>query len=138
MAAIAFTGTISWDFIDVENRNIIAGEDIAANQVVYYDPTTGKALKASANTTGKKTPRGIALDTVKAGQPVTVVRRGEIAGPILSGNFGTLVYLADTAGGLDTVASATTTVPVGYVVPDSKRVPEKALFVDFTGLTIYG
>jgi len=103
---------------DIESY--IATEAIAAGQAVYI-LTTGKVGVADANSAGKEQFRGIALQSVGAGQAVDVLHKGDVYGFTLSGNADSLAYLSDTAGGLDTSASGSKTVAAGRVVclPDS-------------------
>lgn len=99
----------------------IAGAAVTAGQVVYDDPTTGKVLVADAAVAGKHTPAGIVVQQDRAiGQGVNLMRKGHVAGfDIQALNAGAILYL-DTAGTINTVANATTTVPLGTVVPTGK------------------
>lgn len=116
MAAVALTASqISLpDPQKCDVRSYIATEAITAGQAVYI-LTTGKVGVADANAAGKQQFRGIALKGVGAGMAVDVLHSGEVAGFTLTGDADTLVYLSDTAGGLDTSAG-TMTVRCGRVV----------------------
>lgn len=110
-------------------RDHIAGEMITVGQSVYTD-ATGKSGLCSANTTGKQQFRGIALTPAGPGQATSVLEQGEVYGFDLSGvAYDGLVYQADTAGGLDSAASSTKTVPVGRVTALSDSARTKVLFV---------
>lgn len=106
----------------LENGNVIeariAGETIDVGKVMYEDATTGLAYVADAAVAGKHTPAGINVQMKKnARQAVPCVRHAQIAGFDLTALApGALIYL-DTTGDLNNVANATTTVPVGRVVP---------------------
>lgn len=76
-----------------------AGATITQGQPVYTDPTTGKYLLSDNNATGKKTVRGIALNSAADGQPLTIQRSGDVTiGATLTA--GARYYLSDTAGGI--------------------------------------
>ncbi len=62
-----------------ETVSMIAAAAIAAGQALYQD-TNGKAGVADANAAGCQQFRGIALETVGAGQPVSVLVRGHVYG----------------------------------------------------------
>ena len=94
--------------------DMIAVEAITAGQAVYQD-TNGKAGVADANASGKQQFRGIALNAAGAGQAVSVLIRGHVAGFTVSGmNGDALAYLSDTVGRIAD-ANGTMTVNVGRV-----------------------
>lgn len=108
--------------------DMIAAEAITAGQPVYQT-SAGKAGIADANAAGKQQVRGIALYDTPAGKPCAILRRGYIAGYVLSGvAYDGAVYLSDTAGSLDDTAG-TMTVNIGRV--ESLNDPDltKVLFV---------
>ena len=114
---------------DAVIRSYIAAAAITAGQAVYLN-TAGKVDLAQANSSGKEQFRGIALESVGAGQAVSVLVEGSLAGFDLSGvAYDGLVYLADTAGGLYDTASSSKTVQVGRVVPVSDNALTKILYV---------
>jgi hypothetical protein len=95
-------------------KDYIAGVAITKGQAVYVT-TAGKLGVADANDAGKEQCRGIALNSAGAGQAVSVLQSGEVAGFAITGlNVDALVYLSDTAGALAD-AAGTKTVPVGRV-----------------------
>jgi hypothetical protein len=80
--------------------DMIAVEAITAGQPVYQT-SAGKAGVADANGAGKQQFRGIALKAASAGKAVPVLKRGWIAGYVLTGvAYDGIVYLSDTAGSL--------------------------------------
>lgn len=88
----------------------VAGVAITAGQVVYLDSTDGRLKLADANsaTAAQRSPYGIALNGASAGQPVTVLTKGQVTiGATLSG--GIAYYLSNTAGGIAPVADITGT-----------------------------
>lgn len=114
MTAIVVTAANVARNSDTLTRSYIAAETITAGQAVYLT-TAGLAGVADANASGKKQYRGIAINGGAAGTPIMVAYFGSVDGFTLAGDVDTLVYLSDTAGGLDTAAGSTT-VPVGRVL----------------------
>ena len=108
-------------------RDYIAAETITQGQAVYI-LTTGKVGVADANASGKQQFRGIALNGGGAGQAISVLHEGEVAGFTLAGNADSLVYLSDTAGALAD-AAGTMTVVAGRVKCLSDANLTKVLFV---------
>lgn len=79
-----------------------AGETITAGQVVYKDSTTGRYKLADNNsaTAEARVARGIALNGAANGQPLQILRSGDITiGATLDTNEGAY-YLSDTAGAI--------------------------------------
>jgi hypothetical protein len=96
-------------------RSYIAAVAITKGQAVYFT-TAGKVGVADANDSGKEQFRGIALNTVAAGDAVDVLHEGEVGGFSVSAlNGDALVYLSNTAGKLAT-AAGTMEVHAGRVV----------------------
>jgi len=117
---------------DIHDR--IAAETITKGQALYI-ASDGKVGLADANAAGKQQFRGIALNGGGAGQAISVLERGHIAGYDLSGlNADALVYLSDTAGALADGAG-TMEVPVGRVVCLSDANLTKVIFIDTSWLT---
>jgi len=111
-----------------ETVNLIAAEAITAGQAVYQD-TNGKAGVADANASGKQQFRGIALETVGAGSPVSVLIRGHVYGFAVSGmNGDAIAYLSDTAGALGTT-NGTMTVNCGRVTCMTDGSLTKVLYI---------
>ncbi len=78
-----------------------AGETIAAGQAVYRDTSTGKYIKADANSAAApaRQARGIALNGASDGQPLSIQKSGDITlGAVLTA--GTDYYLSDIPGGI--------------------------------------
>ena len=93
----------------------IASVAITKGQAVYLT-TAGKAALADGNGSGTKQFRGIALNTVGAGDAVDVLHEGVVAGFTVSGmNGDAIAYLSNTAGALSTTAGSTS-VACGRVV----------------------
>jgi len=115
MTAIAAT-TAQIGVVDPVKSHIksyIAAAAITKGQAVYVD-SAGKVDLCDANGSGTKQFRGIALKTVAAGEATDVLQEGEMYGFTLAGAYDSLVYVGDTAGGLDD-SSGSTAIVVGRV-----------------------
>lgn len=108
-------------------RDYIAAETITAGQAVYF-LTTGKVGVADADAAGKQQFRGIALNGGGAGQAISVLHEGEVAGFTLAGNADTLVYLSINPGALAD-AAAILAVVAGRVKVLSDADLTKVLYV---------
>ena len=96
---------------------MIAVEAITRGQAVYQT-SAGKAGIADANAAGKQQFRGIALETVGAGQTVSVLIEGRLYGFDLSSqDYDAVLYLSDTAGSLAD-AAGTLSVICGRVMAE--------------------
>lgn len=112
--------------------SVIAAEAVDKGQAGYLVAATGRAGLADANAAGRETVAGIFLGKAAAGQAVELALPGAmLTGFDLSGmNYGDVVFLSDTAGEFDNVASATRVVRVGRVVPLSDANLTKVLLVE--------
>ena len=81
-----------------------AGASITAGQVVYKDATTKRYGLADNNgATATKAPVGIALNGAATGQPLAIIKSGDITiGATMTA--GVAYYLSDTPGGICPVA----------------------------------
>lgn len=130
MTAVSYTAA-QIGIVDPQKSRVksyIAGATITKGQPVYIVPSTGKVDLADANGSGTKQFRGIALNGGGAGQAIDVLEDGEVYGFSLSGNYDSLVYVADSVGTYAD-AAGTVTVPVGRVVPLSDGSLTKVLRV---------
>lgn len=116
---------------EAEIYDMIAAVAITAGQAVYQN-TAGKAALADANAgSGAELLVGIALNAAGAGQAVSVLKRGALAGYTLSGvAYGGTVYLSDTAGALADAPSTTKSIAVGKVQSMSNSDLTKVLYVE--------
>lgn len=115
-----------------EIYDYIAGVAIDAGQAVYFNTTTGKLAIADASADATAQARGIALRSVAAGQVVSVMKRGIIAGfDLTSQSYDDRIFLSDTAGDLAD-AAGTVTVPCGRVISRPDASLTKALYIDFS------
>jgi hypothetical protein len=113
-----------------------AGATITAGQVVYKASATGKYGLADCDsaTAEVKVPRGIALNGASDGQPLAIVRAGDVTiGATLTP--GTAYYLSPVAGGicpLADVASGDNVVLLGL----AKSASVLALDIQVSGVTL--
>ena len=114
MTAIAVTAAKVAAQIDTVTRSYIAAEAITAGQAVYT-LAAGTVGVADANGSGTQQFFGIAINAATTGEAVLVAHKGIVDGFAPAGNAGSLVYLSDTVGGLDTAAGSMT-VAVGKVI----------------------
>ncbi len=119
--------------VDTQGNDVydgIAGASITAGQAVYFDATAGTLKLADANGSGTLQFRGIALNTVGAGQAVSYVKRGRLYGFAVTGlNYDAALYLSNTAGALGDSAGATS-INCGRVVPLSDSSLTKVVYIE--------
>lgn len=113
-----------------------AGATITAGQVVYKAAATGRYGLADCDsaTAEVKVPRGIALNGASNGQPLAIIRSGDVT---IGGTLtpGTAYYLSPVAGGvapLADVAPGDTVVLLGLATSASVL----ALDIQVSGVTI--
>jgi hypothetical protein len=90
-------------------ENGTAGATITAGQVVYKEASSKKFKLADADsaTSEVKSPYGIALNGASDGQPLSVIKSGDLtAGATLTA--GGRYYLSSTAGGIQPEADLST------------------------------
>lgn len=105
MANLTITAASVLAGSNVLTESGLAGEAITAGQVVYWNTATKRFGLADANgaVVASRAPRGIALNSAAAGQPVSVGKSGDITlGAVLTA--GTAYYLSDTPGAICPVA----------------------------------
>lgn len=112
-----------------QTMDMIAAVSITKGQVVYRD-ANGKADLADASAAGTAGARGIALDTVGAGQVLGVLVEGEVSGFTISQAYDAPIFLSDTAGALAD-AAGTVSVAVGNVSAITDKDATKVLYVRF-------
>lgn len=114
----------------MEVYSLIAAETISTGQAVYTN-ANGKAALADASAAGTLVDVGIALNTAGAGQAVSVIYRGFVAGYTVGAMaYGAAVYVSDTAGGLDT-AAGTVSKQIGRIRSrEENGAPVPMLYVD--------
>lgn len=112
-----------------EIYDFIAAASITKGQALYLD-SNGKVNLADANGSGTLQFRGIALNAAGAGQAVSVLKKGYVAGYTVSGMaYDAIAYISNTAGALADAAGATT-IHAGRVVPMSDSSLTKVLYID--------
>lgn len=112
-----------------EIYSLEAAEAITKGQAVYVN-ANGKAALADASAAGTLITVLFALDSVGAGQSLSALKAGFVAGATLTSlAYGDAVYISDTAGGLDTAAGTVSKV-IGRVAPVNQAGNiQKALYI---------
>lgn len=101
MADLTITAANVQQASDAEVEHGTAGATITAGQTVYKDTTDSDKWKLADNddTAAKAEATGIALVNCADGQPISVIRRGDIdLGATLT--VGEIYVLSSTAGGI--------------------------------------
>lgn len=108
MADLAITAANVQPGSGIKTKTVTAGEAIAAGKAVAYAADGGGMLADSDSATALiRSPKGIALNSAAAGQPVTVCERGNVVlGAVLTA--GVAYYLSNTPGGICPVADVGT------------------------------
>lgn len=109
-----------------------AAEAINAGQPVRLDTTSGYYTLANGTVAGEARVVGVAINTVPAGQAVSVLRKGliELGGALAAIALDAPIYLSNTDGTLADSAGTVSTV-VGRVYPGFGSVTaDKLLYVD--------
>jgi len=108
--------------------NHVAGVDLTSGDAITFN-SIGAVIKADADDNAANTFRGIAIETVKAGQPVAILYRGHVYGFTVAGlNANSPLYVSDSVGKLADAASPTKSMVAGYVVALSDKT--KVVYVD--------
>jgi len=109
----------------------ILSETVTAGQIVYQT-SSGTFGVADADVTGRQQARGVALRGGGAGQAVPILKRGFVEGfDVTSLNADVRLFLSDTAGRINDVASTTLTVICGRVFVVNGQ---KVVYFDFDWL----
>lgn len=100
MADLSITAADVIAASDATTENGTAGATITAGQVVSLNTTTGKYVLADADgADGIDRPRGIALNGASDGQPLKIIKSGDLTvNAVLTA--GVDYYLSPTAGGI--------------------------------------
>lgn len=119
----------------------VAAEAIEAGAAVRVDTTNGHFTNAKATDATEGRVWGIAVRSVSAGQPVTVIRLGRMDGfDFDSQDYDDDIYLADTDGVLAD-AAGTVKIVIGQVVVGQYNTlgnaHDKMLFVNCTNTPAY-
>ncbi|MBN9078518.1 MAG: hypothetical protein BGN87_00140 [Rhizobiales bacterium 65-79] len=91
----------------IVDRSGNAGATVTAGEPVYKDATSGKYKLSDCNATGAKSCDGIALNGASDGQPLAILKGGDITigGTLVAG---TVYCVSATAGGIAPQADITT------------------------------
>ena len=118
-----------------EIYNVVAAEAITKG-LALYQTTSGTYGIAQADTLAKRQFRGVALEAVNAGEGLSMLKRGILAGYTLA-TYDDEVYLSDTAGAFDTTAG-TLLVKCGRVMSLADPDLTEVLYVDADWLREWG
>lgn len=117
------------DPMSAETLPVILTATVTRGLAAYQLAATGKFGIADANDSGKEQFRGIFLDPGAAGQVVSLLKRGRLAGYDLSAmNYDDPVYLSNTPGALSTTAGAMS-VLVGRVAAMTDAARTKVIYI---------
>ena len=117
------------DPAQAEIHDQIAAESVTRGAALHIT-SAGKAGLADANAAGKQQFRGISLGKGGAGQGISLLKRGKVAGFDLSAlAYDAPVYLSDTVGRLADTAG-TLSVLVGRVVALTDSDRTKVLYIE--------
>jgi hypothetical protein len=109
MADYTVTASAVLNHNGTEVVRAIAGEAIAAGQLVYILAADSKAYLADANVSAAVAACvGMAVNSAAIGQPVGYVKTGEVTVGAIFSAAGKPVYLSDTAGKAGDITDATT------------------------------
>jgi hypothetical protein len=118
-----------------EKLNVVLAEAATAGQALYQT-TSGTYGLAAAGTAGKQQFRGTALESANAGEAISMMKKGILAGYTL-GTYDDEVYLSDTAGAFSTTPG-TLLVKVGRVMGLSDPDLTEVLYVEADWLREWG
>jgi hypothetical protein len=118
---------------EYEAWTLKTAEAITVGQAVAVN-TAGKWALADASSAAQNNVRGIALRTVGAGEALTALVHGSVAGFTLTAlAYDDAVYLSNTAGAVATSAGDVSVV-VGRVKPMSDADITKVLYVNIPAI----
>lgn len=118
-----------------ETFNGVLAEAATKGQAAYQT-TLGTYGIADANAAGKQQFRGVFLEAGGAGEGVSILKRGALAGYTL-GTYEDEVYLSDTAGAFDT-APGTLLVKCGRVISLADPDLTEVLYIEADWLHEWG
>lgn len=118
-----------------EIYNVVLAEAVTKG-LALYQTTSGTYGKADANAAGKQQFRGIALEAAAAGEAVSMLKQGILAGYTLA-TYDDEVYLSDTAGALSTTPG-TLLVKCGRVMSLADPALTEVLYVEADWLREWG
>lgn len=118
-----------------ERFNVKLAEDVEAGEALYQT-TSGTYGLAAAGTAAKQQFRGVALKTRKAGQTVSMLKKGILEGYTLA-TYDDEVYLSDTAGAFSTTIG-TMVVKCGRVIASNDNDLTECLYVEADWLREWG
>ncbi len=135
MALIAVTTANRVEVVEsIHQLTLVAAEAILAGAIVRIDTSSGKFTNGNGSSSGEARIYGVATHTAAAGEALTAIRKGVMAGFTLSSqNYDAAIYASDTDGRLGD-AAGTVSLVVGRVIPGTANLvganPDKLLLVD--------
>lgn len=113
--------------------DMIAGATLTAGQAVFQD-SAGKAQLAAASASSALQFRGIALTAANAGQGVSILKKGHVAGFTVSQAYDAALYLSINQGAISSgspvAANSGSSCQVGRVVPLPDKSLTKVVYID--------
>lgn len=101
----------------IQTVTLPAAEAITAGNIVRLDTANGKITKANGSSAAEARVLGVALKTVAAGEPVTVLRRGVLDGFNFDAQAWDAPIYASNTDGTMADAAGTSSFTVGRVLP---------------------
>lgn len=120
---------------EAEIYNVRVGVAVTKGQALYQ-MTSGMYALAQADVLGARQFRGVALETANAGEGISMLKRGILAGYTLA-TYDDEVYLSDTAGAFSTV-QGTLLVKCGRVMSLADPALTEVLYVEADWLREWG
>ena len=118
MADLVITNTAVIAASTAVKEHGTAGATIAAGKTVYLDDSTGRYELADADGTGMTRTRGIALNDAADGQPLAIIREGDLTmNAVLTA--GVSYFQSPTPGGIGAraeVLTGDTVVELGIAI----------------------
>ena len=118
-----------------EIYNVVLAEAVTAGQSLYQT-VSGTHGIAQADALAKRQFRGVALEAANAGEGISMLKRGILAGYTLA-TYEDEVYLSDTPGAFDTTPG-TLLVKCGRVISLADPALTEVLYVEADWLREWG
>jgi len=118
-----------------EIYNVVLAEAVTKG-LALYQTTSGTYGIAQADTLAKRQFRGVALEAANAGEGISMLKRGILAGYTLA-TYEDEVYLSDTAGAFDTTPG-TLLVKCGRVMSLADPALTEVLYINADWLREWG
>lgn len=120
---------------EAEIYNVVLAEAVTKG-LALYQTTSGTYGKAQADTVAKRQWRGVSLEAANAGEGISMLKQGILAGYTLA-TYDDEVYLSDTAGAFSTTPG-TLLVKCGRVISLADPDLTEVLYVEADWLREWG